>query len=101
MTIALVIDEIVSDPAIRGGRPTLRGTTLRVIDVVTWYRSGDFDSAEELAASIGLTAGQVHAALAYYYLHQPEVEGQMDLDDARGERAADDLIAQGRARRIE
>lgn len=101
MQTILNIDEIISDPAVRGGRPVIRGTTLRVADIVTWYRSGDFESAEAVAEEFGLAAGQVHAALAYYYLHQDEIDSQMREDDERGERLAEQLISQGRARRIE
>lgn len=97
MQTILNIDEIISDPNIRGGRPILRGTTLRVADIVTWRLSGDFASVEAIAEEFSLNIGQVHAALAYYYLHQDEIDSQMREDDERGERLAEQLIAQGRA----
>lgn len=76
-TTILNISEIVSDPKIRGDRPVIAGTRLRVSDVVAHHLYGDKLTAEEIAKQFGLNLGQVHAALAYYYLHQAEIDGEM------------------------
>jgi uncharacterized protein (DUF433 family) len=62
----LSIDEIVCNPKIRGGRPVIKGTGLRVSDVVAWTVYGGL-TPEPLAVDFDLTLGQVHAALAYYH----------------------------------
>jgi uncharacterized protein (DUF433 family) len=62
----LSIDTIVSDPAVRGGRPTIAGTGIRVIDVVAGHIRKQY-TPEEMAVNYDLPVGQVYAALAYYY----------------------------------
>lgn len=61
----LQINEIVSDPKIRGGKPVIKGTRLRVKDVMFTHSTGDCLSPEQITKSYGITLGQVHAALAY------------------------------------
>lgn len=41
MVKVLHIEEIVSDPALRNGRPVINGTTLCVSDVVLAHTTGD------------------------------------------------------------
>lgn len=76
----LHIDEIVSDPKIRGGRPVIKGTGLRVEDVMFTHTTGDCLSPEQIAEHYGVTIGQVHAALAYYHLHKDEIDEQIRRD---------------------
>jgi uncharacterized protein (DUF433 family) len=97
----LHIDEIVSDPKIRGGRPVIKGTGLRVIDIAAYHIGPDKQSPEQLAANFRLTLGQIHASLAYYYLHKEELEADMRAEHERAERLADELEAQGRLTRVE
>ena len=52
------IDEIVSDPKIRGGRPVLKGTGFKVSDVVINYYHNGY-SAEDIAEHFGLNIAQV------------------------------------------
>jgi uncharacterized protein (DUF433 family) len=73
MTI-LNISEIISDPKVRGGRPVIAGTGLTVMNIVLTHTTGDKLTLEEIAQNYDLSLGQVHAALAYYYLHQPELD---------------------------
>lgn len=73
----LNISEIVSDPNIRGGRPVIAGTGLMVSDIILRHTTGDKLSAEEIADHYRLNLGQVHAALAYYYLHQDEIDDEI------------------------
>src|SRR3990172_8444968 len=80
----LSIDAIVSDPTIRGGRPIIAGRSVTVSDLLARYlRWGT--TPPELAAQFKLTLGQVHAALAYYYMHQ----GAMDEEMRRDQEMAD------------
>jgi len=77
----LTLDYIIKDPKIRGGRPVVAGTGIRVMDIValTKYHQR---TVEEITVSYGLTMAQVHAALAYYYDHQSEIDKQLEDDDA-------------------
>lgn len=69
----LNIEMIASDPDIRQGQPLLAGTRVTVSDVIASYLYRGF-SPEELAVQFNLTLAQVHAALAYYYMHKTDVE---------------------------
>lgn len=97
----LHIDEIVSDPAIRGGRPVLKGTGLRVIDLVAFHLGPDKSSAEQLAEDFQLDVGQMYAVFAYYYLHKDEIDADMRAEAERAEQIGRELEAQGRMGRIE
>lgn len=57
MAVFLPLDMSISDPQLRGGRPVLAGTSIRVPDI---------------AANDNLDVAQVHAALAYYFQHKAE-----------------------------
>ena len=73
MDMILSINLITTNPKVRGGRPCIAGTGLRVTDVAmaSIYH---LQSVDEIAVGYGITLAQVHAALAYYYEHQPELE---------------------------
>lgn len=67
------INLIVSNPNVRGGRPCIAGTGLRVIDVamaMLFHRR----TPSEIASDYDLSLAQVHAALAYYYDHKAELD---------------------------
>jgi len=67
-------------PAVRGGRPVIRGTRFLVSDVVWQYKRG-LTVEEILQHFPALTAAQVHGSLAYYHEHQAEIEAEMRDDD--------------------
>ncbi len=69
------IDLITTNPDVRGGRPCIAGTGLRVIDVVmaTIFHGR---SPGEIASDYDVSLAEVHAALAYYYQHK----AALDLD---------------------
>ncbi|MBZ0320406.1 MAG: DUF433 domain-containing protein [Anaerolineae bacterium] len=72
-TITLSINLIETNPKVRGGRPCLAGTGVRVTDVVMaslFHRQ----TPDEIAAGLGVPLSHVHAALAYYYEHQAELD---------------------------
>jgi uncharacterized protein (DUF433 family) len=96
----LSIDVIVSDPKIRRGRPVIKGTGIRVMDLVGYHTGEDKMKASELAEAYALDIGLIHAALAYYYLHQDEIDADIQADLERGEQLFSELEAQGKARRI-
>ncbi|MBK8023272.1 MAG: DUF433 domain-containing protein [Chloroflexi bacterium] len=89
----LSIDLIVSDPRIRGGRPILAGTSLRVQDVAAHHKYRKY-TPEELAVQLQISLAQVHAALAYYYAHQDEIGAQIEEDDRLIREAKDQGLGQ-------
>ena len=97
----LAISEIVSDPKIRGGRPVIAGTGLKVSDVVLTHTTGDKLSVEDIASHYRLPLGQVHAALAYYYLHQEEIDREIQTNREEAERLVAELEKQGKLKRLE
>jgi len=92
----LNIGEIVSDPRIRNGQPVIAGTGIRVSDIVAYHLYGDKLSPEQISSDFRLSLGQVHAALAYYYLHQAEIDDRMRQDVEDAERLKEELRKQGR-----
>ena len=72
-TIIHSINHIVSNPKIRGGRPIIEGTTLRVMDVVMAMLFHQ-QTPDELATGFGLSLSQIYAALAYYYEHKSDID---------------------------
>lgn len=95
-TNILSINEIASDPKIRGGKPVIAGTGLKVSDVVLTHTTGDKLSPEDIAEHYHLNLGQVHAALAYYYLHQAEIDAEIQADRDKAEHWREELRKQGR-----
>jgi len=63
-------------PGVAGGKPRIAGHRITVQDVVIWHEWMG-RSADEIAAEYSLTLADIHAALAYYYDHQAEMDAQM------------------------
>ena len=64
---------IVVDPEVLGGEPHIVGHRIGVSDVAIWVIF-QHESPETIANEFKLTLGEVHAALAYYYDHQDEID---------------------------
>ncbi len=77
------INLIASDPDVRGGRPCIAGTGIRVLDIVAAMLFHDQTPAE-IAEAYALSLAQVHAALAYYYEHKAEIDADLREQIARG-----------------
>ena len=92
----LNIEEIVSDPKVRSGRPVIVGTGITVMNIVLAHTTGDKLAPETIAEHYRLTLGQVHAALAYYYLHQAEMDEQLRREMEETEQLKIELRKQGR-----
>jgi uncharacterized protein (DUF433 family) len=63
------IDLIVTNPRIRGGRPCVLGTGIRVTDLVMASLFHQ-RSPDQIASDFDITLAQTYAALAYYYQHK-------------------------------
>jgi uncharacterized protein (DUF433 family) len=80
MTIAL--DHLIEQEiGIRGGRPRIAGTRITVDDIVIMHlRLGQ--PVPQIAAKYRLPPASVHAALAFYFSHKPEIDRRLFDDDA-------------------
>lgn len=97
---ALPLEVIVHDTRVRGGRPIIAGTGLRVADLVAYYVYAGH-TPEQLAVGFGLEMWQVYGALAYYHLHKAEIDAQMRADAQQAEDDMQHLAKQGRLIRLE
>jgi uncharacterized protein (DUF433 family) len=60
-------------PGIAGEKPRIAGHRITVQNIAIWHeRLGK--SADEIASEYNLTLADVHAALAYYFDHQVEID---------------------------
>ena len=87
MTLTVhAIDYIVSNPDVRSGSPCLRGTGLRVSDIVgpAVFHG---QTPDEIAAGFQISLAAVHAAFSYYYDHQDEIRADWERDSSRIEEA--------------
>src|SRR5689334_16776802 len=67
-------------PGVCGGKPRIAGHRIRVQDIVLWTEQGQ--SPDEIVSSFPqLSLGDVHAALAYYFDHQSEIDEDIRRDD--------------------
>ena len=73
------IDLIYRDPKVRGGRPCIVGTSLRVTDIVMEQKYGVGDP-KAIAERFQISLGQVFAALAYYHEHIEEIDADIEED---------------------
>jgi uncharacterized protein (DUF433 family) len=86
---ALTYPHISAEPQVMSGRPCISGTRVRVMDIVAARQAGvPEDELLEYFSSRTLTCGELHAALAYYYDHQDEVDAAL-AEDADFGRAAE------------
>jgi uncharacterized protein (DUF433 family) len=72
-------------PEIRGGRPRIAGTGVTVRRIVGCHQQGL--SPQRITEEIPhLRLAQVHAALAYYYDHQGEIDADMVEEESKADR---------------
>lgn len=76
MDTILSINLIATNPAVRGGRPCIAGTGLRVTDIVMAHLFHD-QSPDVIAAAFGVPLAAVYAALAFYYEHKTDLDGDI------------------------
>lgn len=73
MDVIQRIDLITKNPAVRGGKPCVAGTSLRVTDLV-FAHIFHKRTVDEVATDYDLSLAQVYASLAYYYQHKAELD---------------------------
>ena len=86
MATVTEIGSLISRRAeIRGGRPCIAGTGVSVRRIAQWHNMGLIP--EEVVQTFGghLSLAQVHAALAYYYANQEEIDADLAAEDRETE----------------
>jgi len=85
---ALAYPHVAADSQVMSGRPCIAGTRVRVMDIVGAYKAGVSDEElQEYFSSRTLTLSEIHAALAYYYDHQEEIDAAFAEDEELGQEA--------------
>ncbi|MFP4038876.1 MAG: DUF433 domain-containing protein [Candidatus Nanohaloarchaea archaeon] len=70
------MSRIVSTEDVFGGKPRVKGTRVRVVDVVGLYEQRGLEP-EEISERLELDERDVYAALVYYYENPKEVRRQL------------------------
>src|SRR3954454_2294834 len=73
----LVEQQIVNVPGVCGGRACIAGHRVRVADIVVWHERRGYSPDEIVGLFPGLTLGDVHGALAYYFDNRAEIEADL------------------------
>src|SRR5437868_15254829 len=71
---ATEIQHVTKTPGICGGKACITGHRIRVMDIVVWHEMRGYSPDEIVQMFPGITLGDVHAALAYYFDHRKEIE---------------------------
>ncbi len=74
-------EHIEITPEVCGGAPHIAGRRITVADIAMWHKRAGW-SSEKIARQFGLTPGQVHAALAYYFDHKIEIGEEIREEEA-------------------
>jgi len=72
-------DFIVKTPGVCSGQPRIAGTRIKVKHVYVWVEQMGMSPTQVVTEYPHLTMAQVHAALAYYWSHQAEI--QQDIEN--------------------
>jgi uncharacterized protein (DUF433 family) len=74
----VVTEYIGVKPGYCGGRPHILGHRIKVKHVAVWHEQMGMTPTEIVATYPTITLAQVHAALAYYYDHQGEIQAEIE-----------------------
>jgi uncharacterized protein (DUF433 family) len=84
-------------PQVMGGRPCIAGTRVRVMDIIAARKAGVPDGELlEYFSSRALTRSELHAALAFYYDYQEEIDAALAEDAELGRQAESKQAPPGR-----
>jgi uncharacterized protein (DUF433 family) len=78
-------DRITKTPGVCGGRTCIAGHRVRVLDIVAWHEHQGMTPDDIVSHVPSLTLADVHAALAYYFDHMAEIQGEMRAERERVE----------------
>ncbi|RMH95514.1 MAG: DUF433 domain-containing protein [Calditrichaeota bacterium] len=68
---------IIRRKGICGGKPIIKGTRIKVAQIVIYYEKMNYTPDEIIEAHPHLTLAQIHDALSYYYDHREEIDRQI------------------------
>lgn len=71
--------EIIHDNKICGGKACIKGTRIRIIDIVERYKLLK-EKPEEIATALDISIDAVFAALSYYYKYPSEIKKEIEDD---------------------
>ncbi len=77
------MEHIEKTEGICGGKPRIAGHNIRVMDIVVWHEMRGYSPDEIVEMFPGISLGDVHAALAYYFDNQSEIEKDLREDNER------------------
>jgi uncharacterized protein (DUF433 family) len=80
-----VAERITNVPDVCGGRATIAGHRVRVLDVVIWHEQHGLSPDEIVSQVPSITLADVHAALAYYYDHREEIQEEIRAEREQAE----------------
>ena len=89
------INLITRKPEIRGGRPCIKGTGLRVTDIVVAMRYHS-RTPDQIAEGFQVSLAGVYAALAYYNLHKDEIDTDIDQQIKKARELRDKAVGSNR-----
>ncbi len=72
---------IVATPGTCGGKPRIDGTRIKVKHIFVWVEQMGMTPAEVVHAYPHLSMAAVHAALAYYWSHQEEIQREIEDEE--------------------
>lgn len=87
------INLIYRDPDVRGGRPCIVGTDLRVLDIVISKIFAE-RTPDQLADDYALSMAEVFAALAYYHCNKAEIDEDIREDFKRSDAIGNSGLAE-------
>lgn len=76
----IIFQHIAKVQGVCGGKACIKGHRIRVMDIVAWHEMRGFSADEIVAMFPGITLSDVHAALAYYFDHRPEIDDDFQHD---------------------
>ena len=81
MTVKTMDQHIEISPGVAGGKPHIAGRRITVQNIVLWHERLGMN-ADEIASEHDLTLADIHAALAYYFDHRPELDQAIEESEA-------------------
>jgi uncharacterized protein (DUF433 family) len=77
-TVDRTLDSCIEcTPGVLGGKPRIAGRRIAVQSVAIWHERMGLP-VERIAEEYDLTPAEVHAALAYYFLHREEIDKNIE-----------------------
>ena len=89
------INLITRKPDVRGGRPCIIGTGLKVSDIVMAMRYHE-RTPDQIADGYQISLAEVYAALSYYHAHKSEIDEDIDDQIKTARKLRDEHIASGK-----